>query len=701
MTFDTECAVNFLLEFDPTGWHNLVAIDPDSRAIHGRTFPPGSTDVMFDWINERNGKANLYFSVNEPKPGAPQAKLSKADIGAVRAVYTDIDPTGDDLASERDRMKRLAAGSDSTLSIDSGGGVQLFWKLSDKVPTAEGFEWAEGCNRRVAADLGGDHTWDVNRIMRLPYTVNLPDAKKRARGRTPALATVLRSSESTWSRAALEHAFPPKPIEQSATDNDEEVKAAIAAIQASDFQSYSDFDDLPPTLRRKMNTALADQNRRDLWHGDGAGNEHRFALAGILKSLAFRVQEYACLARIWHRSTSKPERPSARDLARDWVRSRPQVSAADEFGVLGGNAPARLPTIRVSDFAKSEKPERKWLVEDQIPDRNVTILNGDGAVGKSLLALQLGIAVATGSRWLGLPVQPGPCLYFSAEDEQDENHIRSVDIAAGARIPLEKIDDCHIAIMAGEDALLAIEQGQGSTLKRTPLFARLRAELEAVRPKLLVLDNLADIFGGNENVKTTARQFMTMLRGLAIEFDCAVLLLAHPSMSGMASGTGSSGNVAWNNSARSRLYLQREKDGDGEEPDPNKRFLEGKKANYAPTGLRLEMRWENGRFVALDMPELDGVEGLEQAETKEAKAQRVFLELVQQYNKEGRNVSTARAANYAPVIFSKHHRAQGVSKPRFERAMNELLETGRIAIETVGPPSRPQQNIRFVEDVQA
>ncbi|HKN31287.1 MAG TPA: hypothetical protein VJY34_26775, partial [Roseiarcus sp.] len=54
-------------------------------------------------------------------------------------------------------------------------------------------------------------------------------------------------------------------------------------------------------------------------------------------------------------------------------------------------------------------------------------------------------------------------------------------------------------------------------------FARrntaIRAEIEERRPNLLVLDTLADLFGGDEIKRPHARQFISLLRGLAIEFS--------------------------------------------------------------------------------------------------------------------------------------------------------------------------------------
>jgi RecA-family ATPase len=55
------------------------------------------------------------------------------------------------------------------------------------------------------------------------------------------------------------------------------------------------------------------------------------------------------------------------------------------------------------------------------------------------------------------------------------------------------------------------------------------------------------VFGGDEINRSQVRKFVSMLRGLAIEYDCAVLLLSHPSLTGPNSGTGTSGSTAWNN----------------------------------------------------------------------------------------------------------------------------------------------------------
>ena len=57
-------------------------------------------------------------------------------------------------------------------------------------PTTD-LDRVERINRQLAADLGGDNCHNIDRIMRLPGTINVPNAKKRKAGRVPTLAYVV------------------------------------------------------------------------------------------------------------------------------------------------------------------------------------------------------------------------------------------------------------------------------------------------------------------------------------------------------------------------------------------------------------------------------------------------------------------------------------------------------------------------------
>ena len=86
-----------------------------------------------------------------------------------------------------------------------------------------------------------------------------------------------------------------------------------------------------------------------------------------------------------------------------------------------------------------------------------------------------------------------------------------------------------------------------------------------------------------------------MLRGLAIRYQCAVVLLAHPSLTGKATGSRLSGSTAWDASVRSRLYLDRVTLGENSNrSDPDRRLLKVLKANYGPIGPVLSHGQQRG-----------------------------------------------------------------------------------------------------------
>ncbi len=362
--------------------------------------------------------------------------------------------------------------------------------------------------------------------------------------------------------------------------------------------------------------------------------------------------------------------------------------ASDPFEDVPGAAQERGPLgFSAASLAGKPVPPREWLCEPLIPSPNVTLLGGDGGTGKSLLTAQLAVSAALGRRWIGNEVRQGPVLYLSAEDDRDELHRRLADIIAAEQASFEDLADLTLESFAGGGALLAnVDKGGG--LVPTPLFDRIEETAAQIRPVLIVLDTLADLFPGNENDRAQARQFIGMLRGLAIRHRCAVVMLAHPSLSGLNSGSGSSGSTGWSNSVRSRLYFERVLD-DGYEANPDARRLVTKKANYARVGSEIALTWRDGVFVA-DEPET----GLDRL-AKSSKAERVFLKLLRLFTEQGRRVNHLGSTSYAPTVFSKHPEAEGVTKQAFRNAMETLLGGGKIAISEEGPPSR---RVKFIAE---
>jgi hypothetical protein len=250
-----------------------------------------------------------------------------------------------------------------------------------------------------------------------------------------------------------------------------------------------------------------------------------------------------------------------------------------------------------STWAEREPPApRDWIAEGiGLAAGRVTSFIGNGGFGKTLTAAQIAAAVAaTGTLW-DMPVTRGPVVGIFCEDEQDEIERRIRLIAQREGVDLELLDNLHPLSRDGEDTVLAAFNHD--LIQLTDAYWHLDATIKFYRPRLTILDAAADLFAGDFMSTPHVRQFIKIAcGGLCKRWDTAVLLLAHPSASGMASGDGGGFSTAWNNSVRSRLYLRRPKSDDAEAV-ADRRVLEIKKSNYGPSGSTIPLLYSEGRFI--------------------------------------------------------------------------------------------------------
>jgi len=332
-------------------------------------------------------------------------------------------------------------------------------------------------------------------------------------------------------------------------------------------------------------------------------------------------------------------------------------------------------------------PSRRWLVAEWLPHGEVTLLAGDGGVGKSLLAMQLLTCAATGKDWLGQRTEPCKAIGIFCEDDADELHRRQDAINRHYDVGFADLQNILWCCRKGQENSFMAWQGFDAPGEITGLFPQVRAWAKDFGAQLIVFDALHDFFAGDENRRPHARQFIQLLADLASGIDGTVLLTAHPSLSGRAKGTGESGSTAWNNAVRSRLYLTAAKDEESDEAT-DWCTLQRKKSNYARPGEEIKVQYRNGVFVPAVVG--GGIVGA----IGRANCAAVFLQILAKREAQDRPVSDkARAGNYAPKEFAKNPDRQGFGKRDFERAMIALFNDGKIAIENYGRPSDMRQKI--------
>lgn len=157
----------------PAGWQSPRIQD----------ITPSEVSAAEEWIEARQGSAGLYYHIGELRPDVRNWKATKADVACVLHLHADID-VADEATLQRIRSFVPAP----TVIVFSGGGFQPIWTLRE--PTTD-FDRVERINMAIAQALGGDHCHNVDRLLRLPGTINMPKAKKRSAGRVPTLARIV------------------------------------------------------------------------------------------------------------------------------------------------------------------------------------------------------------------------------------------------------------------------------------------------------------------------------------------------------------------------------------------------------------------------------------------------------------------------------------------------------------------------------
>jgi hypothetical protein len=196
-------------------------------------------------------------------------------------------------------------------------------------------------------------------------------------------------------------------------------------------------------------------------------------------------------------------------------------------------------------------PAQRWLVEQLWAEQGVGIVGGEPKCCKSFMALDLAVAVASGTpclRRFAVP-NPGRVMLFPAEDAHHavQERIRGICTEAGA-----DFDSLDVHVITS--AVLRLDHEKDRR--------ELRDTVAALEPRLLILDPFVRLHRVDENLAGEVAPILAFLRELQRELHLSVLVVHH-ARKGAASERagqalrGSSEFHAWGDS---NLYLRRRGD---------------------------------------------------------------------------------------------------------------------------------------------
>ena len=353
-----------------------------------------------------------------------------------------------------------------------------------------------------------------------------------------------------------------------------------------------------------------------------------------------------------------------------WGASRPQ---SDE-------PPKKPPEHAPLDWRALEgktPPPREWVVPDWVPAGHVTLLSGKGGIGKTLLAQQLATAIAAGKTFL-TALEPRKVLMWAGEDDERELWHRQANICSYFEVPMSALAENFILhSYAGTDITLATT-AYGAIIPTAGL-EMLRAQVEATKPDIVILDNIARLYGGNENVRHDVTTWCAWVQAACA--PAAVLLLGHPAK---AVGSEFSGSTAWEGAVRSRLYLgdkppdEKDDEEDGAPLAERFRYLCRRKANYSDQDMVVLSLLE-GVFVPTKSPDA------QRFSADSAFCRGVVAKALSTLRSADLSASASTASpSYLPRLAKQYGLTEGLTDRQFAATMRAMVLDGELVKEQVG-----------------
>jgi hypothetical protein len=341
----------------------------------------------------------------------------------------------------------------------------------------------------------------------------------------------------------------------------------------------------------------------------------------------------------------------------------------------------RVPALDWAVLETQTPPERQWAIDHWLGMGHVTLFAGAGGTGKTGTAQAMGSCLALQREYLDYVPAPCRVLLWACEDDADELWRRQAAIARWLKVPLSAFSDCFFVHSYDGRQVELANLVDRSVLAAGSMLGELRQQIGDYKANVVMLDNLARLYGGNENDRHQVTSFVAMLTAAAAPTKAAVLLLGHPSK---AAGSEYSGSTAWEGAVRARLYLGRTlPDADQKEHEPAEddtvRYLCRRKANYTTRDWR-RLHFRDGVMVPEVTPELITGRG-HSSDYIRGVIERAVRKLAEmgEYG-----TASSASPNYLPKLALNYKLLERLTQKEFTAGMHDMRKDGQLIVKVVG-----------------
>lgn len=429
---------------------------------------------------------NIHFGVCPRKRKGGEKK----DVCSVPALWVDVD--GKDFSSGKEealkKFDTLPPHLYPSVIVDSGNGYHAYWLLkeAETLKNEADIRRVEGYAKGLAQHLRGDHTHDVSRVMRLPGTLNMKNPSNPLPCHIvhfePGRRFILSDFDDYW-------------------------------VDPGETRAKATIGDFPRELPAKFK-ALLPKHRliRATWEGrrpdlqDQSGSGYDMAMADLLAGHRFTDEEIASV--LVNMPSGKGKEATQAYLAHTIAKSR--VSASK----------AKVETL--GEFLASPIEPREEFLSPVLGRGDLVVLSGPAKLGKSILTLNIALALADGKSWFDFSVTtPYRILIVQQEVTRaalKDRFLKMVGVDEGY-IPDLKVDTFLRRVFIRSERGIYLDRQEGRD--------KLCRWIEEALPDLLILDPLYTFHSKEENSASQMGQLFNLIHQLKDRYNLAGLIVHH------------------------------------------------------------------------------------------------------------------------------------------------------------------------------
>jgi hypothetical protein len=549
LALDANLAVNFLMDVASGGPVTVatISVNGHPRAITFDTSSEADVEEMRSFLRfEETQPHNVFFVPNKAN-GREGGRIvpQNDDIVEIREIILDFDPDKTKpLEDERMRLRavayKLINGPVQPRSvIDSGGGMQVRYKLLEPIPLPHDnhkhlSDENEKLMRRLARALGADTaTCTTKNLFRVPGTQNWPTPAKKKAGRGVSISGLWFTGGPATTLEELRSLCLTQPEEIDAS-KDQEIDLD-GVTEAALIEVLGAPDRLPGRLHELVRSkpALVEAVRKPNRHLlDTSGQDH--ALLTTLARHQLKPGDMALLLAAYGAKVHKAHYEEHRlfsyvrtSVRKAWAEvngaiemldpeSFDEEQAAKDREQTEAKAQARhdrLRPIPLSEFLSEDDEYQMPLIQGLMGRQEMAVVYGESGAGKTFVTLDLSYRVSLGMLWCGRKTAQCAVVYIAAESPR------------GVKRRLKALSDTY-----GESKAFFVIRSSVNLFDPKADLDSLGKQIAALRVDvgLIVVDTLArTMVGGNENSTEDMSQLIANGDMLRDAFKANVLWVHH------------------------------------------------------------------------------------------------------------------------------------------------------------------------------